>query len=211
MAQRVKRLPAIWETWVRFLGGEDPLEKEIATHTSTLAWKIPWTEKPGRLQFTGSQSQTRLSDFTFSYFWLHSVFTVMHRLSLAVEGGGHSLRGARACHCGGLSCRGAWPWTRAPWNTRQVLPASCFLSTQICLSTSLSSFLSVPTSLSLTTFMTLFLKEENSHLFTSLFHFPQRCITCFHSIIILRPLLYHKMETALTNATRSLSFLKFIF
>ena len=123
-----------------------------------------------------------------------------------------SIRGARACHCRGLSCRGAWPWTRVPWNTREVLPAPCFLFTQISLSTSLSSFLSIPTSLYLTTFMTLFLKEENPHLLTSLFHFPQRCITCFHSIlIILRPLLYQKLETALTKATRSLSFLKFIF
>ena len=49
MAQRVKRLLARRETWVRSLGREDPLEKEMATHSSTLAWKIPWTEKPGRL------------------------------------------------------------------------------------------------------------------------------------------------------------------
>ena len=53
MAQRVKHLPAIRETWVRSLGWEDPLEKEMATHSSTLAWKIPWTEKPGRLQSMG--------------------------------------------------------------------------------------------------------------------------------------------------------------
>ena len=51
----VKRLPAMWETWVRFLGWEDPLEKEIAIHSSTLAWKIPWMEEPDRLQFMGSQ------------------------------------------------------------------------------------------------------------------------------------------------------------
>ena len=43
------------ETWVRFLGQEDPLEKEMATHSSILAWRIPWTEEPGRLQSTGSQ------------------------------------------------------------------------------------------------------------------------------------------------------------
>ena len=55
MAQRVKRLPAMWETWVQSLGWEDPLEKEMATHSSTLAWKILWTEKPGRLQSMGSQ------------------------------------------------------------------------------------------------------------------------------------------------------------
>ena len=55
MAQTVKRLPAVQETWVRSLSWEDPLEKEMATHSSTLAWKIPWTEEPGRLQSTGSQ------------------------------------------------------------------------------------------------------------------------------------------------------------
>ena len=55
LAQRVKRLPAMQETWVRSLGQEDPLEKEMATHSSTLAWKITWTEKPGRLQSMGSQ------------------------------------------------------------------------------------------------------------------------------------------------------------
>ena len=52
---RVKRLPAMQETRVQSLGQEDPLEKEMATHSSTLAWKIPWTEEPHRLQSTGSQ------------------------------------------------------------------------------------------------------------------------------------------------------------
>ena len=51
----VKRLPTTWETWVQSLGQEDPLEKEMATHSSILAWKIPWTEEPGRLQFMGLQ------------------------------------------------------------------------------------------------------------------------------------------------------------
>ena len=55
MAQTVKRLPAMQETWVRSLGWEDPLEKEMATCCSTLAWKIPWTEEPGRLQSMGLQ------------------------------------------------------------------------------------------------------------------------------------------------------------
>ena len=45
----VKNLLALWETWVQSLGGEDPLEKEMATHSSTLAWRIPWTEEPGGL------------------------------------------------------------------------------------------------------------------------------------------------------------------
>ena len=55
VVQRVKRLPAMQETLVQFLGQEDPLEKEMTTHSSTLAWKIPWMEKPGRLQSRGSQ------------------------------------------------------------------------------------------------------------------------------------------------------------
>ena len=58
----VKNLPAMQDTGVRSLGQEDPLEKEMATHSSILAWRIPWTEEPGRLQSMGSQSQTRLSD-----------------------------------------------------------------------------------------------------------------------------------------------------
>ena len=55
MAQRVKRLPAMWETWVRSLSQEGAPEKEMATHSSTLAWKILWMEEPGGLQSTGSQ------------------------------------------------------------------------------------------------------------------------------------------------------------
>ena len=55
MAQRVKRLPAMWETWARSLSQEGAPEKEMATHSSTLAWKIPWMEEPGELQSTGSQ------------------------------------------------------------------------------------------------------------------------------------------------------------
>ena len=51
----VKCLPEMWETWVQSLGQEDFLEKEMATHSSTLAWKVPWTEEPGRLQSIGLQ------------------------------------------------------------------------------------------------------------------------------------------------------------
>ena len=53
VAQRLKRLPAMRETWVRSLGWEDSLEKEMATHSSILAWRIPWTEGLGGLQSTG--------------------------------------------------------------------------------------------------------------------------------------------------------------
>ena len=55
VAQRLKCLPTMQETQVRSLGREEPLEKEMATHSSTLAWKIPWTEEPDRLQSMGSQ------------------------------------------------------------------------------------------------------------------------------------------------------------
>ena len=55
VAQRLKHLPAMWETRVRSLGWEDPLEKEMATHSSTPAWKIPWTEEPDMLQSMGLQ------------------------------------------------------------------------------------------------------------------------------------------------------------
>ena len=51
----MKCLPTMQETWIQSLGREDPLEKEMATHSSTLAWKIPWMEDPGRLQSMGSQ------------------------------------------------------------------------------------------------------------------------------------------------------------
>ena len=55
VAQRLKHLPAMQETWVWSLGWEDPLEKEMATHSSIFAWRIPWTEEPGGLQSTGLQ------------------------------------------------------------------------------------------------------------------------------------------------------------
>ena len=55
VAQAVKNLPAMQETWVLFLALEDSLEKEMATHSKILAWRIPWTEEPGRLQSKGSQ------------------------------------------------------------------------------------------------------------------------------------------------------------
>ena len=56
VAQKLKLLPAFQETWVRSLGWEDPLEKEMVTHCSILAWRIPWTDEPGGLQSKGSQT-----------------------------------------------------------------------------------------------------------------------------------------------------------
>ena len=69
VAQMVKRLPTVQETWARSLCWEDPLEKKMAAHSSTLTWKIPWMEEPGRLQSLGSQRAT--SPFTLSPFSLH--------------------------------------------------------------------------------------------------------------------------------------------
>ena len=69
VAQTVKRLSTMWETRVRSLGREDPLEKEMAIHTSTIAWKIPRTEEPGRLQSMGSQKVGH--DWVTSLTYLH--------------------------------------------------------------------------------------------------------------------------------------------
>ena len=64
----VKNVPATWETWVQSLAWEDPLKKGKATHSSILAWRIPWREEPGRLQSTGvAKSQTGLSNFHFHF------------------------------------------------------------------------------------------------------------------------------------------------
>ena len=65
VARIVKNLPTMQKTWVWSLSQEDPLEKEMATHSSILAWRIPWTEEPGRLPSMGSQSQTQLHNYHF--------------------------------------------------------------------------------------------------------------------------------------------------
>ena len=67
MAQRLKRLPEMWETWVRSLGREDPLEKEMATHSSILAWRIPWTEELGGLQSTGRKESDMTEQLHFHF------------------------------------------------------------------------------------------------------------------------------------------------
>ena len=70
VAQMVKSLPAVWKTWIQSLGQEDPLEKEIATHSSILDWKIPWKEEPGRLQSMGLKrvGHKRMTSVTPSLF-----------------------------------------------------------------------------------------------------------------------------------------------
>ena len=68
MAQTVKNLPTMQETWLCFLGGEDPLEKGMATHSSILAWRIPWTEEPGGPQSLGLQSMGTTEGVELSLF-----------------------------------------------------------------------------------------------------------------------------------------------
>ena len=120
MVQMVESLPAMQETWVQFPGWEDPLEKEMATHSSILAWRIPWTEEPGGLQSMGSQrvghDWVRLNPHIlvkqdiqdppfFFFFWLCWVFVAAFWLSLVVGSKGYPLVAVcRFCHCGGFYC-----------------------------------------------------------------------------------------------------------
>ena len=76
VAQTVKNLPAMKETQVQSLSWEDPLEKEMATQSSILAWKIPWTEEPGGLQIMGLHSWTRLSAHTYMHTHITSSLSI---------------------------------------------------------------------------------------------------------------------------------------
>ena len=76
VAQRLKHLPAMWETWVQSLGWKDPLEKEMATHSSILAWRIPWMEEVGGLQSMGHKE----SDTTERFHCTSLHFTSLHFL-----------------------------------------------------------------------------------------------------------------------------------
>ena len=84
VVQRLKRLPAMWETWVQSLGREDPLEKEMATHSRILAWRIPWTEEPGGLQSTGrkeSDTTERLHFHFLSTTWMDLEEVMLNEIS----------------------------------------------------------------------------------------------------------------------------------
>ena len=82
MAQTVKCLPAVRETRVQSLGWEDPLEKEMATHSSTLAWKIPWTEEPGSLQSRGQKESDTTERLHFHF---HVLSTILDTRDAAVN------------------------------------------------------------------------------------------------------------------------------
>ena len=85
MAQTVKHLPAIKEIWVKSLGWEDPLEKQISTHSSTFAWKIPWTEKPGGLQPVGSQRVRHDWATSLTLAWIRLPIFTAHRINLKLK------------------------------------------------------------------------------------------------------------------------------
>ena len=129
MAQRIKRLPAKQETRVRSLGWEDPLEKEMVTHSSILAWRIPWAEEPGRLQSTGSQKVRHDWETSHTHtIYRHSVqlmcsvmsdsATVAHQAPLSM---GFSRREFRMEHVTISSSRGS-SWPR---NQTHIFFASC--------------------------------------------------------------------------------------
>ena len=80
VAQRLKRLPGMRETWVRSLSQEDPLEKEMAAHSSTLAWRIPWREEPGKLQSMGSQRVGHNWAVSLSLLRFHMDFSIFKNL-----------------------------------------------------------------------------------------------------------------------------------
>ena len=87
MAQTVKRLPAMRETWVWSLGQEDPLEKEKATHSSILAWEIPWTEEPGQLQSMGHKQSATTEGLHFHFQLVSQLYHKSHKFidSLEIE------------------------------------------------------------------------------------------------------------------------------
>ena len=110
MAQKVKNLPAMQETGVRFLNREDPLWKEMSTHSSTLAWKIPWTEEPGGLQSMGSQKVRRAGYIYISCTlprstcnWPKEVLVVTFQNPLG------GFKNIQALHCRPFKCS-FWGW-----------------------------------------------------------------------------------------------------
>ena len=111
MGQRVKNLPAMQKTWVRSLGQEGPLEKEMATHSSILAWRIPWTEEPGSLQSMGLQGRKQLkwlstTALQYCVGFCHTSTWISHRytyvFSLTLQPSSHL-----SCNPTLLGCHGA--------------------------------------------------------------------------------------------------------
>ena len=110
MAQMVKRLPTMWETWVQSRSQEDLLEKEMATHSSILAWRMAWTEEPGGPQFMGSQELDTTYSAIFSFFLLEELLKQKWQPTpVLLPGESH----------GGSSLVGYSPWGRKESNTTE--------------------------------------------------------------------------------------------
>ena len=118
VAQKVKHLPTMQETRVWFLGQEDPLEKEMATYSSTLAWKIPWTEDPGRPQFMGSQRVGHDWETSHSLLFKSMFLVSFPRWLSGKESSCHFMRHRRC---------GFDPWVRKIPRRRKWQPTSVFL------------------------------------------------------------------------------------
>ena len=133
VAQMVKDPPAMWKTWVRSLGWEDPLEKGMATHSSILAWKIPWTEEPGGLQSMGSQSvghdwvtqhsaqhMEGYSNITHESTCIIYIYLYMHKLGFPCEVSGKE----SSCQCRRHKRHRFNPWVRKIhcWRAWQLTP-----------------------------------------------------------------------------------------
>ena len=119
VAQMVKRLSTMRETQVQSLGQEDPLEKEMAIHSSTIAWKIPWTEEPGRLHVVHgvAKSRTRLSDFTS----LHHIFKSSLFSPLSQASPNPSRFPEKTACTGRHTINFGWNWmtTKCNWATKE--------------------------------------------------------------------------------------------
>ena len=130
VAQMVKQLPAMQETWVRYLCQEDPLEKEIAAHSIILAWRIPWTEEPGGLQSMGSQRvghDWATNTHTLKWILGVCVFAELVYSKLYVGFCGGTSGKEPVCQCGGHKRPRFDPWVgKIPWR-REWQPAPVFL------------------------------------------------------------------------------------
>ena len=128
VAQMVKHLPTTWETWVRSLGQEDPLEKEMATHSSTLGWKIPWMEEPGKL-LRVAKTQTRLSNFTFTFHFhalekemaTHSSVLAWRILGMVEPGGLPSMGSQSRTRLKRLSSSSSSSWIASGFFTKRAI------------------------------------------------------------------------------------------
>ena len=122
--QTIKNLPAVWETCVRSLGQEDPLEKGMATHCSILAWKILWREKPGRLQSMGLQRvgpDWATDTFTFTYCYLDVFISVSHTLKCEPE---WEISVLKACGCSSCHESQHMTGTWVNWMVCVIWPSS---------------------------------------------------------------------------------------